>query len=171
MKRWLLLSLALVVVAAGLFALYARLTFFAPLVRSHLTDIPNSAAKYHLCTEAFAFFMATPDNPYKTDFTFRDPFRHANDTIIPRYLGFDKRGDSVSFSVKMIISQVATYNETISHVHGEDGISVLIPDTHNQLQHSSVPQFVVSYLPTNGGTVAVLDYTCPEQWIWSIMPA
>src|SRR5205807_9008684 len=82
---------------------------------------------------------------------------------------FDKQGVTVSFSVKIIIDQVATYNETIAKVHGDDGISVFIPDSQNRLQHSSVPQFIISYLPPDGGSVAVLDYTCPNQWVWSVM--
>jgi len=171
MKRWFLLALVLVVAAASLFIVHARLSIPSPAARSHLGRIPNSAYKYHLCTEAYAFVLAAPDNPYKTDFTFRDPFRTASDTIIPRYLGYDQQGDAVSFSVKMIISQVATYNETISHVHGLDGISIYIPDGQNRLERSSVPQFIVSYLPTGTGRVAVLDYTCPEQWVWKVMPA
>src|SRR2546421_9181743 len=129
MRRWLLLPLVMVVIAASFFVLRARLTTLTPVARSHLSRVPNSAYKYHLCTESYAFIMATPDNPYKTDYTFRDPFRQANDTIIPRFLGFDKQGMTVSFSVKIIIDQVATYNETITKVHGLDGISVFIPDT------------------------------------------
>ena len=169
MKRWLLLPLIMVVAAASLFVLHARLSASTPVVRSHLGRVPDSAYKYHLCTESFAFIMATPDNPYKTDYTFRDPFRRVDDTIIPRYLGFDKQGITVSFSVKIIIDQVATYNETIARVRELDGISVFLPDTQNQLQRSSVPQFIISYLPTDGGSVAVLDYTCPNQWVWSVM--
>jgi hypothetical protein len=169
MRRWLLLPLVMVVVAASFFVLRARLTTSTPIVRSHLGRVPNSAYKYHLCTESFAFILATPDNPYKTDYTFRDPFRHVDDTIIPRYLGFDKQGITVSFSVKIIIDQVATYNETIARVRELDGISVFLPDTQNQLQRSSVPQFIVSYLPTDSGSVAVLDYTCPNQWVWSVI--
>jgi len=169
MRRWLLLLLVMVVVAASFFVLRARLNTSTPVVRLHLGRVPNSAYKYHLCTESFAFIMATPDNPYKTDYTFQDPFRRANDTIIPRYLGFDKQGVTVSFSVKIIIDQVATYNETIARVHGDDGISIFIPDSQNRLQHSSVPQFIISYLPPDGGSVAVLDYTCPNQWVWSVM--
>src|SRR5437660_11202009 len=126
MRRWLLLPLVMVVVVASFFVLRARLTTSTPIVRSHLGRVPDSAFKYHLCTESFAFIMATPDNPYKTDYTFHDPFRRANDTIIPRYLGFDKQGITVSFSVKIIIDQVATYNETIVKLHGLDGIYVYI---------------------------------------------
>ena len=179
MKRWFLLALALIVVTASLLIIHARLVvssaivhspvMYAPVVLSHLVRVPNSAYKYHLCAEAYAYAMATPDNPYKTDDTFLDPFRHVNDTIIPRFLGFNKQGDAVSFSVKMIINHVGTFNETISDVRGLDGISVLIPDTQNKLQHSSVPQFIISYLPNahEHGNAAVLDYTCPEQWVWT----
>lgn len=173
MKRWLLVALALVVIAASL--LLVRLHLNSPgskasEIRSHLIRVPNSAYKYHLCSEALAFKLAAPDNPYKTDETFHDPFRHTDDTIIPRFLGFERSGHTVSFSVKIIFNQIATYNETISHVRALDGISILIPDNQNNLQHSSIPQLVISNLPTNGGAeIAVIDYTCPEQWIWSAM--
>ena len=172
MKRWMFLSLALVLVAASaaIIGIHARLTTTATSVvaKSHLVRVPNSAFKYDLCTEAFAYVLALPDNPFKTDYTFHDPFRHADDTIIPRYLGLDKQGGSVSFSVQIIINQVATFNETIHNIHGQDGISVLLPDTHNHLQRSSIPQFIIT-LPDAGGTLAILDYTCPEQWIWTAM--
>ncbi len=173
MKRWSFIALVLVVIAASLLVVRLRLipaSSKAVEFRSHLVRVPNSAYKYHLCGEALAFKLATPDNPYKTDETFHDPFRHTNDTIIPRFLGFEKEGNSVSFSVKIIFNSIATYDETISHVHDLDGISILIPDNQNNLQHSSVPQFVISNLPTAGGAeIAVIDYTCPEQWVWSVM--
>jgi cytochrome c biogenesis protein CcdA len=71
MKRWLLLSLVLVVVLVSFFVIRGRVTSSKPLAnRSHLARIPLSAYKYALCTEAFAFAKATADNPYKTDFTF-----------------------------------------------------------------------------------------------------
>ena len=169
MKRWVFLSLVLILVAASIGIILIRAHFTAPPVvaaKSHLMRVPNSAFKYHLCTEAFAFAMATASNPYKTDYTFPDPFRHDDDTIIPRYLGLDKQGDSASFSMKLIIDQVATFNETIANIHGQDGISILLPDGQNQLQHSSVPQLIIT-LPGTGASIAVLDYTCPEQWVWS----
>jgi len=170
MKRWILLSLALIVVVVGVLVIRGRLYTPKPVAyRSHLTRVPNSAYKYSLCGEAFAFAKATVDNPYKTDFTFHDPFRKAKDTIIPRFLGFDNQTQIASFSVKIIIDQVATFNDTIAHVQGTDGISILIPNVDSQLQHSNVPQFIIS-LPKYGGSVAVLDYTCPDQWVWSAMP-
>jgi hypothetical protein len=169
MKRWILLSLALIVVVVGVLVIRGRLYTPKPVAyRSHLTRVPNSAYKYSLCGEAFAFAKATVDNPYKTDFTFHDPFRKAKDTIIPRFLGFDNQTQIASFSVKIIIDQVATFNDTIAHVQGTDGISILIPNVDSQLQHSNVPQFIIS-LPKYGGSVAVLDYTCPDQWVWSAM--
>ena len=83
MKRWLLLSLVLVVLVVSLLVIRGRFTPAKPAAsRSHLVRVPHSAYKYSLCTEAFAFAKASADNPYKTDFTFRDPFRNANDTII-----------------------------------------------------------------------------------------
>lgn len=167
MKRWVFLFLALIVVAASIMIIHARLATATPAVaQQHLVRVPDSAYKYHLCTEALAYSRATSSNPYKTDFTFPDPFRHATDTLIPYYLGLDKRGDSGSFSVKIIVPQVATFNETIVNIHGRDGVAVLLPDTQNQLQRSPVPQFIVT-LPGGGASLAVLDYTCPEQWVWS----
>lgn len=173
MKRWLFLALALCVVIASVGFVLLRLYFASattPKAVSHLIRVPNSAYKYHLCSEAFAFALATADNPYKTDNTFHDPFRNDSDTIIPRFLGFDIQHGSLSFSVKMIIDQVGTFDETITNIQGQDGIAILIPNTHNQLQQSSVPQFIIS-MPNgnNHATVAVLDYTCPEQWVWSAM--
>jgi len=167
MKRWFLLSLALIAVVVSLLVIRDHVTSAKPLAnRSHLVRIPHSAYKYSLCSEAFAFAMASADNPYKTDFTFHDPYRNASDTIIPRFLGFDNQTAIASFSVKIIIDQVATFNEMISHVQTTDGIAVLIPDANNQLQQSHVPQFIIS-LPEHRGRLAVLDYTCPDQWVWS----
>jgi hypothetical protein len=167
MKRWLLFSLVLIVIVVSLLVIRSRATTAKPVVyKSHLARIPNSAYKYDLCGEVFAFARASADNPYKTDFTFNDPFRKTKDTIIPRFLGFDNQTAIASFSVQIIIDQVATFNETISHVQARDGISILIPNVESQLQHSRIPQFIIS-LPPHGGNVAVLDYTCPDQWIWS----
>jgi hypothetical protein len=172
MKRWLLPFLALAIVAASILVIRWRLVPSGSTTSSalsHLVRVPNSAYKYHLCGEAFAYRMAAPDNPYKTDETFSYPFRHIDDTIIPRFLGYEGGSDAVSFSVKLIINNVATYNETILHVRRLDGISILIPDGQNKLKHASVPQFIVSDLPLKGvgGEIAVIDFTCPEQWVWS----
>jgi hypothetical protein len=166
-KRWLLLSLVLIIFVISLLVIRGRVPSAKPVAyKSHLARIPDSAYKYDLCSEAFAFARASADNPYKTDFTFNDPFRKSKDTIIPRFLGFDNQTPIASFSVQIIIDQVATFNETISHVQAMDGISILIPDADSQLQHSRVPQFIIS-LPPHRGNVAVIDYTCPDQWIWS----
>jgi len=170
MKRWFLLLLALIVIVVSLLVIRGRVTSAKPQEnRLHLVRIPHSAYKYSLCGEAFAFAKASADNPYKTDFTFHDPFRNARDTIIPRFLGFDNQTAIASFSVKIIIDQVATFNETISHVQTTDGIAVLIPNANSQLQQSHVPQFIIS-LPEHEGILAVLDYTCPDQWVWSAIP-
>jgi hypothetical protein len=168
MKRWLLPGLVIVVVIASLSALYLHLKASAsvprhPDLRAHLVRVPNSAYKYHLCLEAFAYTSPLARASYKTDYTFHDPFRHANDTIIPLFLGWDKQGTSVSFSVQIIVNQVATFNETISHIQVLDGISVLLPDARDNLEHSSVPQFIIRIIDRG---LAVLDYTCPEQWVW-----
>jgi hypothetical protein len=165
MKRLLSLTLLVVIVLVGLLLL--RLTALSRSSLTHLARTPDSAYKYNLCTQAYAYAFASPDNPFKTDYTFPDPFRHANDTIIPRLLGTDTRDDTVSFDVKIVVNQVAVYNETIAHVHELDGISILLPDTQDHLQRSGVPQFIVSSL--NPGRLAVLDYTCPDQWVWKII--
>jgi hypothetical protein len=162
MKR--LLSLTLLVVILLVCLLLLRLTALSRSSITHLARTPNSAYKYNLCTQAYAYAFAGPDNPFKTDYTFPDPFRHANDTIIPRLMGTDTRDDTVSFTVKIVVSQVAVYDETIAHVHELDGISILLPDAQDHLQRSGVPQFIVSSL--NPGRLAVLDYTCPDQWVW-----
>ncbi len=162
MKRLLSLTLLGVIVLASLLLLH--LTALSRSSLTHLARTPNSAYKYNLCTQAYAYAFASPDNPFKTDYTFPDPFRHANDTIIPRLMGTDTRDDTVSFNVKIVVNQVAVYNETIAHVHELDGISILLPDTQDHLQRSGVPQFIVSSL--NPGRLAVLDYTCPDQWVW-----
>ncbi len=103
---------------------------------------------------------------HKTDFSFQDPFRNVQDTIIPRFIALNARDSSASFSVQVILRHVATLNATIINVHELDGISVQLPNRENQLQHSSVPQFIISAI-VGHGAMAVIDYTCPEQWKWS----
>ncbi len=164
MRRWAFLALLLILVVASLFIVRQRLsTSHAPL--QHLALTPYSAYKYNLCTEAFAFAHAGADNPYKTDYTFHDPFRNANDIIIPLLLDMDQREQSVSFTVKIIVGQLGTFSDSISHVSALDGISVLLPDQQGHLQRPSIPQFIVSSLNGNG-RLAVLDFTCSEQWQW-----
>jgi hypothetical protein len=167
MKRWMLFVLVGVVsMAVSLFALHQYLTMFAtlPAPQSGLLLTPHSAFKYSLCTEAYAFAHASPDNPYKTDFTFRDPFRKDDDTLIPHLLDYDPTTQTVNFNVDIMIGRVATFHTSIALVHELDGLSVLLPDLHNHLQVSTVPQVIVSSLGT--GSIAVLDYTCPNQWVW-----
>ncbi len=82
----------------------------------------------------------------------------------------DQHDNTVSFTVTIIVSEVATYTESISHVAVLDGISVMLPDKNGHLQRASEPQFIVSYLD-NGGRTAVLDYTCSQEWHWSAIPA
>ncbi len=78
MKKWLLLSLVLIVVVVSILVIRGRLDTPKPVVYgSLLVRVPNSAYKYSLCSEAFSFAKAPADNPYKTDFTFHDPFRKA----------------------------------------------------------------------------------------------
>lgn len=167
MKRWLLLTLAIIVVGATtLFAVRQYVISLPPALAPHsgLVRVPNSAYKYHLCTEAMAFAHALPSNPYKTDYTFQDPFRPASDTIIPHLLSYNLQTQTVDFNVEIIIAQVGTFHEVIAQVHELDGISVILPDRQNHLQHSNIPQVIVSSL--NSGQPVVLDYTCPEQWVW-----
>jgi hypothetical protein len=168
MRRWLLFVLiGIVLLAASLVTLHQYMTMFPvlPAAQSGLMRTPNSAFKYNLCTEAFAFAHASPDNPFKTDYTFRDPFRADSDTIVPHLLDYNALTHTVNFTVDIIISHVATFHAAIGRVHELDGISVLLPDTHNRLQSSHVPQFIVSSFGL--GRIAVLDYTCPDQWVWS----
>jgi hypothetical protein len=174
-QRWqlglLLVPLAAALLLVGVLVLIHQLgpslaSRRLPSPRVQLVRSPNSAYKYHLCAEAYAYLRATPANPYKTDFTFQDPFRNAQDTIIPHFVAIDAYDHSLSFSVTVILRQLATVEATISHVHELDGISVQLPDRANQLQEPSVPQFVVVAI-AEPGNVAVLDYTCPQQWHWS----
>ena len=81
MRRWVFFALLLIVLTASIVLVKQRTTPTNPIF--HLARTPYSAYKYNLCTEAIAYSHATPDNPYKTDFTFQDPFRNAKDTIIP----------------------------------------------------------------------------------------
>ena len=166
MRRWvsLTLTLLLIFLAVSLFIARQRITIpHAPI--NHLTRTPNSAYKYNLCTEAIAFSRPSPDNPYKTDFTFQDPFREAKDTIIPLLWDQNLSDKTVSFKVEIIVGQLDTFTESISHVSVLDGISIMLPDQRGQLQRPSIPQFIVSSLERNG-TVAILDFTCAEQWKW-----
>ncbi len=164
MRRWALLALILMILVASLFIVRQHLTV-SPSPLNHITLIPNSAYKYHLCTEAYAYAHAAPGNPCKTDYTFHDPFRNANDTIIPLLLDLDQREQSVSFTIQIIVGQLDTYTNSISHVSALDGISVMLPDQQGHLERPSIPQFIVSSLNGNG-RLAILDFTCPDQWQW-----
>ncbi|HYT27727.1 MAG TPA: hypothetical protein VEL72_01815 [Ktedonobacteraceae bacterium] len=167
MKRWMLLLLLLVIVmlAVSLLVLRQRLASSSQLSPSHLARTPHSAYKYDLCIEAFAYAHASPDEPHKTDYTFHDPFRMTDDTIIPYLMDWNPSENTASFKVIIIVGQVNTFTETIAHVRALDGISIMLPDRQNQLQRASEPQFIVSSL-IQGGGIAVLDFTCPQQWQW-----
>jgi hypothetical protein len=167
LRRLVLLALFLIFLTISLLILHQRSTVPNASI-NHLTRTPFSAYKYNLCTEATAYSHATPDNPYKTDFTFEDPFRNAKDTIIPLLWDQNQSDQTVSFKVKIIVGQLATFTETISHVAVLDGISIMLPDQNGQLQRPSIPQFIVSSLVSNG-TVAILDFTCAEQWKWKVV--
>jgi hypothetical protein len=173
MKRLAVVALLAIVIAASFLVIRLRLNALSSdqsqVHLSHLARTPHSAYKYDLCTEAYAFAHASPDNPFKTNYSFHDPFRNANDTIIPLLMDADQSDHTVSFSVTIIVSQVATYSESISHVAVLDGISIILPDKYGHLQRASEPQFIVSYLD-NGDTTAVLDYTCSRDWHWAAIP-
>ena len=164
MRRWVLLALLLIFLAAALFIVRQKITASNSPI-NHLARTPHSAYKYNLCTEVIAYSHAEPGNPYKTDFTFQDPFRKVNDTIIPLLWDQNLNDQTVSFTVKIIVGQLDTFTESISHVSVLDGISIMLPDQQGQLQRPSIPQFIVSSLERNG-TVAILDFTCAEQWKW-----
>lgn len=177
MKRLITLALIVIVLATGLLLISVRLNAFSPIKPkaspvplNHLARTPNSAYKYDLCVEAFAFAHALPTNPFKTNYSFHDPFRNASDTIIPLLMDQDKSDNTISFKITIIVSQVATYTESISHVVVLDGISIMLPDKQGHLQQASEPQFIVSYLDS-GGRTAVLDYTCSQEWHWAAVPA
>jgi hypothetical protein len=183
LKRWLLAGLIVLVIIASLLVAVARLTSRTStaqrgfdviaqkvMMAPHLLRLPHSAYKYDLCVEAFAYAFAAPDDPHKTDYTFPDPFRKANDTIIPYLMNQNTTDHTVTFSVQVIIGTVAHYTLTIAHVTALDGIAVVLPDTHNHLQQANEPQFIVSMLAP-GGSMAILDYTCPQQWTWNIAKA
>ncbi len=106
MKRWMLLALVLIVIAASLLLVRLRLAGPTPVSRDHLVRTPHSAYRYNLCVEAFAYSHAQADNPFKTDYSFRDPFRQANDTIIPRLMDLDKSDNTVTFDVEIIVGQL-----------------------------------------------------------------
>lgn len=164
MRRMAMLAFILIILAASFFILRQRLTL-SNTSFNHLTRTPNSAYKYNLCTEAFAYSHAGADNPYKTDFTFQDPFRNAKDTIIPLLWNQNLSDQTVSFNVKIIVGQLDTFTDSISHVSALDGISIMLPDQQGHLQRPSIPQFIVSSLNSNG-TLAILDFTCAVQWKW-----
>jgi len=168
LKRWLFAVLAVALVAMGTFvsssALVPRRAVLHIAPHASLIRVPHSAYKYNLCSEAFAFAHATPDNPYKTDFSFLDPFRNVKDTIVPHLLDYDAQSKSVSFVIDVLINQVASFRINIDHIQETDGISVALPDRQNRLNHSAVPLFIVSSVGV--GRLAVLDFTCAEQWVW-----
>ena len=164
MKRWVFFALLSIFLTTSIFIIKQKITA-PPKPIYHLARTPYSAYKYNLCTEAIAYAHATPDNPYKTDFTFQDPFRNAKDTIIPLLWDQNLSDQTVSFQVKIIVGQLDTYTESISHVSVLDGISIMLPNQHGQIQRPSIPQFIVSSLERNG-TLAIIDFTCAEQWKW-----
>lgn len=164
LRRSVLLALLLTVLTASIFIVKQRITLSSTPIH-HLARTPYSAYKYDLCTEAIAFSHAAPDNPYKTDFTFQDPFRQAKDTIIPLLWDQNRSDQTVSFQVKIIVGQLETFTESISHVSVLDGISIMLPDQSGRIQRPTIPQFIVSSLE-NDGAIAILDFTCATQWKW-----
>ena len=171
MRRWFLVAAAVLLVAVLLSSVLivrsrnVQKSVTAQPVKPSLFRTPNSAYKYHLCSESYAFIIAPLDNPYGTDFTFPDPFRKANDKVITQFAGYDRDDTGATFHMKVIMDTLATFDLAISHVQGLDGISIQIPDTHNHLQRPSVPQLIIIMM-SRGQNVIVLDYTCPDQWVW-----
>jgi len=163
MRRWVFIALLVIVLTASVLLIKQRSVPANPI--RHLARIPDSAYRYNLCTEAIAYSRPFPDNPYKTNFTFQDPFRKAKDTIIPLLWDQNLHDQTVSFRVKIIVGQLDTFTESISNVAVLDGISIMLPDLQGQLQKPSIPQFIVSSLERNG-TIAIIDFTCAEQWKW-----
>lgn len=162
----LVIIVALVIVVAAFVVHFVEAKLAPRPVLTHLALTPHQAYKFDLCLEALDYTSTGPGPIHKTDYTFQDPFRKANDTIIPSLVAWDQVEETASFQVVIIVGQVQTFRETISHVAALDGISVMLPDRQNHLQRSNQPQFIVSAM-TPGGIVAVLDYTCPQEWKWS----
>ena len=120
MKRWFLSSivvLGVVLVSGFVFWQPIQHVLFPTSPHSGLLRTPNSAYKYDLCTEAYAFAHATPSNPYKTEYSFADPFRRTKDSITPRLMDFDAPTGTVNFTVDVVVNGVATFHESISNVH------------------------------------------------------
>ncbi len=162
-KRLSLLALVVLAVAASVFLLrfYEQNTTPKDPV---LLRTPNSAYKYQLCSQAYAFAFASASNPFKTNYSFTDPFRKLQDTIVPHLLDYNSATETAHFRIDVLMGQMPPFHLDIRQVHELDGISVLLPDKQNQLQRSTEPQFIISAL--EDGKLAVLDYTCPAYWVW-----
>ncbi|HEV2583763.1 MAG TPA: hypothetical protein VGT44_23085 [Ktedonobacteraceae bacterium] len=168
MKRWMLALLVVgaVVLVGGVFVFrFAQARLAPPPVFSHLARAPNLVYKFKLCLEAFTSDSINADPAYKTNYTFRDPFRSAEDTIIPTLISWNSSKKTASFQVVIIVGQIQTFRETITQVSALDGIFVMLPDTQDLLQRANEPQFVVSAINASG-SAAVLDYTCSQEWVW-----
>ncbi len=168
MKRWMLaiLVMLVVVMVVGVFVFrFAQAKLAPPPILSHLARAPNQAFKFDLCLEAYTADFIGADPSYKTNFTFRDPFRSADDTIIPTITNWNSSERTASFQVVIIIGQIQTFRETIAHVSAMDGIYIILPDTQNLLQRANEPQFLVSAINV-AGSAAILDYTCSQDWRW-----
>jgi hypothetical protein len=165
MKHFLLAGLVLLVVVGSAFGFKFYQQSQIPTAPV-LVRIPNSAYKYQLCTQAYAFAFAGQSNPYKADYSFKDPFSNIQDTITPHLLEYNPQTHSVHFKVDVVIGQRKAYHLDIQPVYALDGIAVLLPDQQNRLQESTEPQFILSSL--DQGKLAVLDYTCPEYWVWHL---
>jgi hypothetical protein len=169
MRRWIriLPAILVVVIVVGVFTFrFIEIKRTPQPVLLHLARAPNQAYKFNLCLEAYAVGYADPSETQKTDYTFHDPFRSAYDTITPSLVSWNQSEKTASFQVIIVIGQVQTFRETIAHVAALDGISIILPDKQNNLQRSNEPQFIVSAISASG-SVAVLDYTCSQEWKWS----
>ncbi len=166
--RFFVLPAILFVMVGSLFSYYLRMRQSTP-ARAQLIRMPGSVAQYDLCSEVFAYVQGTAVLPFKTDYTFHDPFQDVTDTITPMFLGMNQQDQSVTFQVRIDIGHQNMYIETIGHLHENDGIAVLLPDPNNNLQAPRAPQFILTSLG-GSGRIAILDYTCPEQWKWQSAP-
>ncbi|GHO43174.1 hypothetical protein KSX_13370 [Ktedonospora formicarum] len=167
MRRWLFLALTLsLAIIVGVFGLRTYVSRVISPPQPVLKVMAKSLYKYEMCAQAYAFAYADASNPYKTDYTFADPFRKARDTIIPHMLDYNPQTRTVNFSVDVIIPEVNTYHLPLAGVHEEDGVFVLLPDQGQHLQRTQMPQFILASLLH--GRVAIVNYTCPQKWSWAM---
>lgn len=166
MKHWLFLALTcLLLLASGLIGIRFYALRASPPPQPALKTLAKSLYKYDMCVQAYAFANADDSNPYKTDYSFPDPVRKAQDTLTPHLLDYNPQTRTANFLVDVAIPQVNTYHLALKDVHEEDGVFVLLPDQENHLRRTQIPQFIVASLLY--GRLAIVNYTCPQKWSWS----